>query len=860
MNLRLKINLNTLLPLTIGVLIVVSLAIVPIYIGYPDMIDKMIDEMTDDQQMILQTISNQQAYAISNIIYPGIQYVLVFGQLIEDYYSGFLRIKSNFTGEGVSVNLVRLTLGQEVPSDYDPETNRTNKTTMWFDSPYNTTEEQLDETSAQNLFVTKIMTFVMRPYKVLGDFAEVYMAYEHDGMLNYAPAQPKPAYLNFSMPGCSYIEGEYDYYEPRCRNWYIETKNNTARQDVTISDPYVFAGLGFLGLTICRALWFNDELVMEVCIGYSIEQVTSFFTNLEPEQTYNYMLNNNLKVIIHPNLNSTAEDSTYTIQDLEFTDEIEEEIEDFNEKVLPLFKDGKQHLTSYMKNEEDMIAAISTVSNRLSIYGEEQIINTITIVGSKETLQKEIKKLSDDVYSILLAELVIYFSFVAVIILFGWLFSRSIVENITEPLETLALLIERLINNELDLKVLPPEPCAEDIKAVYHALEELRYVLMFTSENVAEAGGTRALLAYSAACNLFERVGNLKGRAVSIYCISRLHFQAGRYKEAIHSIRESIHLAKQLEEKSSDAQLKHFYKSWWEKRTLQMIKIMLVIGEESNPDILDDAIFYLKAARSGQTLSDPTMAQVNVQHALACNLQGNMEEAKLYLVDAEKLMAKFDAPDSLLDFKSYTEGLYYEACGKYKSAATIFTQILERSPKLNPRIKGLCIKHIHQIFKSKGLNSVYLTDHYAGLAKAKDVVMLMDYSLSMEGPRISRVIKGFLHIFDKAIVPEDRVSFIVFNTFPQVIFDLTYKGKNSAFLRTSIELCKHPFGRTGFFDGLKTALDAFKPADDTAPHSLELDCILPGPVVQRDKWVVAFVNGDDNKSTTKFNSVRKMLG
>lgn len=48
-------------------------------------------------------------------------------------------------------------------------------------------------------------------------------------------------------------------------------------------------------------------------------------------------------------------------------------------------------------------------------------MNTVALVGSKESFQKQIKKLNDDVANILIGEVVVYFSVVVVLIVFGWL-------------------------------------------------------------------------------------------------------------------------------------------------------------------------------------------------------------------------------------------------------------------------------------------------------------------------------------------------------------------------------------------------------------------------------------------------------
>jgi hypothetical protein len=54
-------------------------------------------------------------------------------------------------------------------------------------------------------------------------------------------------------------------------------------------------------------------------------------------------------------------------------------------------------------------------------------------------------------------------------------------------------------------------------------------------------------------------------------------------------------------------------------------------------------------------------------------------------------------------------------------------------------------------------------------------------------------------------------------------------------------------------------LDITAPDETPLSHSLELDCIMKPTLMLRDKWVVVFVNGDDNCSRTNFATIRKKL-
>jgi hypothetical protein len=358
MNLRLKINLNTLLPITIGVLIVVFTAITPIYVFYASSIEDLIDDMTDDQQVILQAIARQQAYATGNIIIPGVQMVLLAGKLFERYYAETMSIKPSFTGVGCSVNLVRLTYGLDLPADFDAERNASASTIGWYDSPYNTTRASLDTVSTANLEDAEIMHFVAVPIsQALGNVTknQLYYAFEADGLYAGVPASPSSAYLNFSMPNCTLIEGDVSYYEPRCRSWYVETKANPKKHDATVTNPYSFAGVSLLGITICKANWNDTQLKLMDCSDFSIDNVSVFFSIVEIGGTYNYLITRSGDVALHPDFNRSQPNAELiTIQDLEFTDEITSEIEYYNEKVRPLLTDGQEHLVSYKKNGDKM--------------------------------------------------------------------------------------------------------------------------------------------------------------------------------------------------------------------------------------------------------------------------------------------------------------------------------------------------------------------------------------------------------------------------------------------------------------------------------------------------------------------------
>jgi hypothetical protein len=67
------------------------------------------------------------------------------------------------------------------------------------------------------------------------------------------------------------------------------------------------------------------------------------------------------------------------------------------------------------------IAAITPVRVRLSLGQAGTYIASIAVVGAKDAVEGNIQDLTSSVYSILLAELLIYLVVVGIVVVVGWL-------------------------------------------------------------------------------------------------------------------------------------------------------------------------------------------------------------------------------------------------------------------------------------------------------------------------------------------------------------------------------------------------------------------------------------------------------
>lgn len=80
----------------------------------------------------------------------------------------------------------------------------------------------------------------------------------------------------------------------------------------------------------------------------------------------------------------------------------------------------------------------------------------------------------------------------------------------------------------------------------------------------------------------------------------------------------------------------------------------------------------------------------------------------------------------------------------------------------------------------------------------------MDYSGSMENIKKEFAIQGILQVFDKYLQEEDRLGFVRFNQNIEVVFDLTPKAENTAYLRSAIEksLQTQAYGKTALLQAV----------------------------------------------------------
>ncbi|CAD8116567.1 unnamed protein product [Paramecium sonneborni] len=255
-----------------------------------------------------------------------------------------------------------------------------------------------------------------------------------------------------------------------------------------------------------------------------------------------------------------------------------------------------------------------------------------------------------------------------------------------------------------------------------------------------------------------------------------------------------------------------------------------------------------------------------ISHILQCKVLLNLEDSNAALGEisnAEQLSDKYEnsydrsdaqvndsfpiPPGILKQRILYEKGLFIKRYDSIKKAAFIFTECLETSKYYDPEIRINCLKQLKEIFQSQNL--LYKVPKIEQLLelneikKNNDIVFVIDHSGSMENIKKELAINGILKIFDNYLQDQDRISYMRFNQNIEVIFDLTYKSENTAFLRNAIERSKNIKA-----EGMTAMLSAILHAYSIHEKAVKKD---------NQQWIVVLCDGEDNLSNITFERMKK---
>ena len=176
-----------------------------------------------------------------------------------------------------------------------------------------------------------------------------------------------------------------------------------------------------------------------------------------------------------------------------------------------------------------------------------------------------------------------------------------------------------------------------------------------------------------------------------------------------------------------------------------------------------------------------------------------------------------------------------------------------------PETRKKCLEELKSIYMEYSMPVDYIEYLLHDFQEPeKDVVFLVDYSLSMNGARIKKVQHNVGRIINSCLKNRNRAAYILFNKVCSIAFNLIPKGLDCRALIEQINQWDSPKGGTAFYDAIALALQelqAYKMPDENI-IPFDQDEVLEK---KRLHWIVAVIDGEDNSSVMSFGQIRRRL-
>lgn len=862
-DLQRKLICRVFLPMVIGIIITLLIAYIPFYLQFPSWIDSITNQMINDRLgtiMILNSYLSKSAE--TGIGYP-IKLLLLSSNLIKMYYSNEILIRPNFVSQ---FNYVNSRLFQEgIPSNpygFISAVKESFDTGMWYLGDKVYLQQINDPITNKELFSLGVFDFFIRPIVKAGNvdpekpiFQRSLTGFEYDGLVYANPTQYQNYYWFFEDGiDCAYnFNRSMPIYDPRCRVWYQMAKNSKDHDSVTITEPYLFSDLTTIGQTLSIGNWDGSNIKLVTSLDFSMTQVSNYIKILDDltTSTYAFAVSPLGQVFVHPKLNLTCQtsDCIKNITELEMIGASADEINQFNFNILPLFSSNLSSIGKYYLNGNKIIIAVSPVYSVVSINKTVKRVGTIGFRLPESKMTDPFNDLKNSLNNLLYIEAIALVILISIVFLFCLLLTRYVTQHIIKPIDNLLKIIDRMMEGDLDINIEQHyEVCSKEITKLYTVFNKLKIVLRFgKSQYFTE--DSEAIMNYAQALGLFLEFKNMEGVGVCYNNLGIIHYKNQRYHEAIECFAKALEAAESLKNRE-DLVIKR-------KHMLATTMLTLKKFDSRTPKLMIELIELYKNNPKTHTQAIECLLLV------AENSIRNNGDSSVYLRQVEGILSLQDESRFPVEiFRTrimYCKGLILMKNGYLREACSVFIECLVGSTTYEPETRKKCLEELKDIYTEYSMPVDYLDsllkDHES---LEKDIIFLIDYSMSMSGNRIQKTIQNVLKFINFSASANDRIAYIVFNRACNVAFNLTYKGTDCSKLLGLVAEWDSPRGGTAFYDAISLALQEFEAYKVPQESLIPFDVSIKNPN-NRAQWIITLIDGEDNGSKIGYNQVKKKL-
>ncbi|KAL4509280.1 hypothetical protein ABPG72_018211 [Tetrahymena utriculariae] len=426
-------------------------------------------------------------------------------------------------------------------------------------------------------------------------FRDIFVGFDYDGMVYMTAINT--TYQNMQLPpGCQRQKYVFDV---RCRYYYENTKNEISLQMYQPNLLYT-DGNPFIASVLCQKLIKTNTqgstfLHSIICNDIDLTQIPEYFSNFNKESSIQIVIDpNSLEIIYHSqiqtqrqqifnlkNISLIQPDSNQTqVNEINSQDQEQQEIliqfiqnnyqnwklNSSNNINMIEIQDKQEYLKTYEINLNggnhyfvvmnvvkliDKIPSYETKLNNIPKYQTERAILYMNIL-SKEVLTKDMTKLKEDV-----TQFFIYFTcfsifgFVIIlifIILKANTISLSIIKGVKHLTKVLSKIkwetseegniqFQDLIETNLNIQSIFQ---SKEMQILYESFQNLFKTLHYITSNIYSQSAGHNLLNLNMQLQYFEQFQNFRALGVCKNNIGNIHYNSGRYFEAMESYQKAI--------------------------------------------------------------------------------------------------------------------------------------------------------------------------------------------------------------------------------------------------------------------------------------------------------------------------------
>ena len=308
--------------------------------------------------------------------------------------------------------------------------------------------------------------------------------------------------------------------------------------------------------------------------------------------------------------------------------------------------------------------------------------------------------------------------------------------------------------------------CSKEITKLYTVFTKLKIVLRFGKSNYF-AEDSEAIMNYAQALALFLEFRNMDGAGICYNNLGIIHYKNQRYHEAIECFAKALEAAESIKN----------HQGIVIKRKLMLATTMLAWkrSDKRTPALMLELIDLFKQNQEDLSQAVECLLLVS-EHSIR-----NRGDTQGYLEEAEEIVnskVKFKAPKQILQIKIlFCKGLIFEKRGLLREACSIFIDCLINCDIYDPETRKKCLDELRSIYTTYSAPVDYIDSLlHDFLDSEKDIIFLVDYSMSMNGQRIKKTHDSVEKFIKFSLKAQDRIGYALFNKTCTIAFNLTPKG------------------------------------------------------------------------------------